>query len=111
MKAFVNKIPTPYFLSAKKKAGWRPTQKTIWMIDVWSVHRSKVFHEWMKANHPTIILDYVPSGCTSKAQLCDVGMQQPIKLSAKKLYHEDIVNKVLQQINNKAKMVTFDVVL
>ncbi|THU80447.1 hypothetical protein K435DRAFT_558920, partial [Dendrothele bispora CBS 962.96] len=64
MKSFVDKILAPYFEDAKKAAGRPPTQKTCWQIDVWSVHRSAVFREWMKENHLTIILDYVPGGCT-----------------------------------------------
>ncbi|KAG2097737.1 uncharacterized protein F5147DRAFT_747440 [Suillus discolor] len=33
-------------------------QKTIWQIDVWSMHRSEEFHSWMKIHHPTIGLHY-----------------------------------------------------
>ena len=54
----------------------------------------------MKAYHPTIILDYVPGGCTGVVQPCDIGIQRPFKLSTKWSYHEDIVNEFLRQIEN-----------
>ncbi|THU95683.1 hypothetical protein K435DRAFT_665927 [Dendrothele bispora CBS 962.96] len=108
MKSFVNNILAPYFLSAKAKASRPSSQKTIWMIDVWSVHRSQAFRDWMAKFHPTIILDYVPGGCTGVSQPCDVGIQRPFKLSAKKSYHEDIVNEALAQIEDGAKAIVFD---
>ncbi|KAF8233300.1 hypothetical protein L208DRAFT_1267170 [Tricholoma matsutake] len=55
----------------------------------------------MKIIHHTIILDCIPGGCTGVAQLCDVGIQQPWKLSIKRSYHEDIVSKILEQLKNK----------
>jgi hypothetical protein len=67
--------------------------------NVWSVHRSKEFREWMRINHPTIILDYVPGGCTGVHQPCDVGIQRPLKLSIKKTYHEDVVEDLLSEAN------------
>ncbi len=75
MKCFVNKILAPYFESQKKNLGLPTTQKSLWMIDVWSVHRWKEFRDWMKENHPNIILNFIPGGCTSVAQPCDVGIQ------------------------------------
>lgn len=63
---------------------------------------------WMKKNHPTIILDFVPGGCTGVAQPCDVRIQQPLKLSMKKTYHGDIVSGTLQQIEAKSKVISID---
>jgi hypothetical protein len=53
----------------------------------------------MCINHPTIILDYVPGGCTVVHQPCDVGIQRPLKLSIKKTYHEDVVEDLLSEAN------------
>ena len=64
----VDEITVPYFSKQKAKLGLPETQKPIWQIDVWSVHRSKEFHDWMKAHHLNIIPDFV-------WQACDVGMQ------------------------------------
>ena len=62
----------------------------------------------MKANHPNIILDYIPDGCTSVAQPCDIGIQRPFKLSVKQSYHEDVVNEVTAQLKAKVDMVALD---
>ncbi|KAH7908915.1 hypothetical protein BJ138DRAFT_993012, partial [Hygrophoropsis aurantiaca] len=64
MELLVNHVIKPYFETVKIKLGLPPSQRSIWQIDVWSVHRSKEFRAWMKKNHPTIILDFVPGGCT-----------------------------------------------
>jgi hypothetical protein len=100
MQSFVDKILSPYFKDEKVKLNLPPSQKSLWSIDVWSVHRSEEFRTWMNRNHPTIILDYIPGGCTGIAQPCDVGIQWPFKLSIKQSYHEDIVMEVLCQLNN-----------
>ena len=59
MKTFVDKILAPYFKKTKAELKLPPSQKSLWMIDVWSVHRSKEFRDWMGYHHPNIILDYV----------------------------------------------------
>ncbi|THU87542.1 hypothetical protein K435DRAFT_610402, partial [Dendrothele bispora CBS 962.96] len=64
MRSFVDRILAPYFEEAKRKAGRPSSQKTCWQIDVWSVHRSKEFRLWLASHHPTIVLRYVPGGCT-----------------------------------------------
>ncbi|THU92847.1 hypothetical protein K435DRAFT_671417 [Dendrothele bispora CBS 962.96] len=108
MKSYVNNILAPYFANAKTTLGRPQSQRTIWQLDVWSVQRSQEFRAWMKSTHPTIFLDYVPGGCTSVAQPCDVAMQRPFKQSIKKSYHEDIVNEALSQIKAEVKVVIFD---
>lgn len=75
MHQYVNEILVPYIETKKKELGLPDDQKTLWSIDVWAVHRSKQFRTWMSTNHPNILLDYVPGGCTGVAQPCDVGIQ------------------------------------
>lgn len=108
MKDFVNNILAPYFNQTKSELQLPPSQKSLWSIDVWSVHRSKTFRDWMKQTHPTIILDFVPGGCTSVAQPCDVGIQRLFKLSIKRSYHEDVVSEVMRQLESQATVVDFD---
>ena len=108
MQDFVNHILAPYFENAKKKAGRPPEQRCIWQIDVWSVHRSIEFREWMKKNHPTIILDYVPGGCTGVAQPSDIGFQRGFKLSVKRSYHEDLVMEIMDQSKRGEKVITLN---
>jgi hypothetical protein len=85
MCAYINDIIAPYFDKKKAELSLPPSQKSLLQLDVWSVHRSKEFREWMRTHHPTIILDYVPGGCTGVLQPCDVGIQRPLKLSIKNL--------------------------
>ncbi|KAI0071325.1 hypothetical protein K474DRAFT_1607106 [Panus rudis PR-1116 ss-1] len=98
MQDFVRHILVPYFEAKKQELGLPKSQKALWTIDVWSVHRSEEFREWMKAYYPWIILDYVPGGCTGVAQPCDVGIQQPFKHVVKQAYHEFIVRELTAQM-------------
>lgn len=108
MKTFVNEILAPYFEETKARLKLPPSQKSLWMIDVWSVHRSQEFRDWMRDYHENIILDYVPGGCTSVAQPCDVGIQRPFKLSIKCSYHEDVVAEILDQLKDNTSPVSID---
>ena len=83
MKLFVNNTLAPYYDRKKVDLGYPPSQKSLWQIDVWSVHCSDEFHKWMKGNHQMIIIEYVPGGCTCIHQPCDVGIQCPFKSSTK----------------------------
>jgi hypothetical protein len=56
MRLFVDKILAPYFEDTKIKLGYPASQHSLWTIDVWSVHRSDEFLDWMCAQHPTILL-------------------------------------------------------
>lgn len=100
MKNFVNQILTPYFDQQKTTLSLPTLQKSLWIIDVWSVHCSKEFRSWMTTSHPLIILDFVLGGCTSVAQPCDVGIQRPFKHSIKRSYHKDVVSNILAQMDN-----------
>ena len=41
----------------------------------------------------------MPGGCIGVYQPCDVGIQQRLKLSTRKSYHEDIVNDFLKELD------------
>ncbi|KIJ90508.1 hypothetical protein K443DRAFT_49010, partial [Laccaria amethystina LaAM-08-1] len=64
MRAFVNDILVPYFNRRKAELRLPIEQKSLWQIDVWSVHRSEEFRQWMRVNHPKVVVDFVPGGCT-----------------------------------------------
>ncbi|KAJ7210221.1 hypothetical protein C8J57DRAFT_987678, partial [Mycena rebaudengoi] len=64
MQTLVTDIIAPYFDKMKKELNLPSTQCSIWKIDCWSVHRSTQFRDWLKKHHPTILLCYVPGGCT-----------------------------------------------
>ncbi|KAF8149784.1 hypothetical protein K438DRAFT_1624742 [Mycena galopus ATCC 62051] len=98
MHLLVDNIIAPYFETTKKELSLPPDQYSIWEIDCWSVHRSAEFHAWMKKYHPTIIIIYIPGGCTGVWQPLDVGFQHLLKLSIKCSVHRDTVDEALAQI-------------
>jgi hypothetical protein len=108
MRSFVNDILAPLFAKQKEALDLPPSQKCIWQIDVWSVHRFKDFCDWMKTNHSDIILHFIPAGCTGVFQACDVGIQRIFKHSLKRSYHADVVSDILGQVREKVTRVEID---
>ncbi|KAG6805135.1 hypothetical protein H0H92_000563, partial [Tricholoma furcatifolium] len=53
----------------------------------------------MKENHPTIIVIFVPGGCTGVWQPLDVGIQRYLKLSIKRSAHRDIVQEIYDSLS------------
>jgi hypothetical protein len=100
MRHFVNEILAPYFDAQKALISRPQSQKSLWIIDVWSVHRSEEFMSWMRDKHPTILIDFVPGGCTGMAQPLDVGVNRPFKQSIKVSYHADLVDDFLGQMKD-----------
>lgn len=99
MKSLVNDIITPHFDKKKRELGLPPTQCSLWTIDCWSVHKSEEFRTWMKETHPTIIISFVPGGCTGLWQPLDVGIQRVLKQSMKRAAHKDIVTETMAQLD------------
>jgi len=100
MRHFVDTILAPHFEEEKKALGLPRDQRSLWLIDCWSVHRSKEFLTWIGHHHPTIIVVFVPAGLTGLFQPCDVGFQRLFKHSLKVSAHDDIVQEVLAQLKN-----------
>jgi len=85
----------PYFDTQKEILGLPKDQECIFQIDVWSVHKLVAFWMWINIEYSTIIVDYVPGGCTGLFQPCDLGIQRPVKLSMKHEQHADLVWEAL----------------
>jgi len=75
MESLVNKIIALYFDKTKEELGLPLTQHSIWKIDCWSVHKSAEIRVWIKKNHSTIIVLFIPGGCTGLWQPLDVRIQ------------------------------------
>jgi len=99
MHDLVDNIITPYFNRTKKELGLSPSQCSIWKIDCWSFHKSEEFLTWMKKNHNSIIIIFVPGSCTSVWQPLNIGIQRVLKLSMKRSAHHDVVKEVSDQIS------------
>ncbi len=56
MHLLVDNIIAPYFARMKSKLGLPDSQRSLWQIDAWSVHRSEEFREWMREHHPNILI-------------------------------------------------------
>jgi hypothetical protein len=108
MHSIVDEIIAPYFERKKQELGLPQTQKSVWQIDVWSVHRSEDFRSWIKTHHPTIGLHYVPGGCTGLFQPCDVGIQRVFKHSLKRSYHSDVVLEMSDQLAREETHIVVD---
>jgi len=108
MKNFVDKILDPYFMATQIRLKLPPSHMALWQIDVWSVHRSAEFRDWMSKQYSNITLDYVPGGCTGLHQPCDVGIQRPFKQSLKRSYHEAVVKEMIKKIGQNLEVLTID---
>jgi hypothetical protein len=93
MLKLVDDIIAPYFERKKAELGLEQSQCSLWKIDCWSVQRSREFLEAMKKKHPTIIILFIPGGCTGIFQPLDVGIQRPLKQSMKRSSHKDVVDE------------------
>lgn len=100
MRDYVEKILIPYFERRRLELGLPPTQRFIWLLDCWSVHRSEEFRTWMKTNHSRISMLFVPAGCTGLYQPCDVGIQRVLKHALKRACHVDIVAETVRQLED-----------
>src|SRR5713226_4836320 len=98
MQCFVDEVLTPYFNAQKTHIGCPQSQKSLWIINVWAVHCSNEFIGWMCDNHLTILIDFIPGGCTGIGQPLDVGINRPFKQSIKVSYHAELVNNFLGQM-------------
>jgi len=98
MRHFVDTVLGPHFEKVKVTMNLPHEQCSLWLIDCWSVHRSKEFLTWIGIYHSTIIVLFVPAGLTGLFQPCDVGFQRMFKHSLKLSSHDDIVQEVLGQL-------------
>ena len=72
----------PYVVRMREALGLPPNQVAILLLDCWSVHRGAPFRTWLAVEYPYMKLLFVPAGCTSKLQPCDVALQKPFKQGA-----------------------------
>ncbi|KAG9080057.1 hypothetical protein FS749_008139 [Ceratobasidium sp. UAMH 11750] len=100
MQRFVSKILAPYFRAQIEQYGLPSTQRCIFQVDCWSVHRSAEFQSWMGIHYPWIIILYIPSGCTGLFQACDVGLQRILKLAIRQAAHDNVVDETLAAIES-----------
>ncbi|KAF9505203.1 hypothetical protein BS47DRAFT_1378299 [Hydnum rufescens UP504] len=62
---WTDNVLAPYIARAKWRLRAPASQKTILLIDSWSVHIGEEYHSWMREKYPYIKIAYIPSGCAS----------------------------------------------
>jgi len=67
-KRFVHKILLSYLHSQIKQLGLPKHKKMVWLLDCWFVHKSKEFLDWMKEDHPNILVIFIPTNCRNELQ-------------------------------------------
>jgi hypothetical protein len=97
MREWVENVVVPYLVRERARLGLSPSQKALLIIDVWSVHQSAEFLDWMQKMHSNILINLVPGGCTGIAQPLDVGINRPFKHAVKVAYHSWLVDTLLKQ--------------
>lgn len=105
---FVRCILVPYFEHVVKEMGLPQSQKMIWLLDCWSVHKSEAFLTWMKKEYPSICVLFIPANCTSKLQPADVVLQRPIKCGFTRCYKQWSSTCIQQQLENNVSDVQLD---
>lgn len=95
MKDYVVKILIPHYMLHRRSAD----DHMIWVIDSWSVHRSREFLDYLAQFH-FIHIVFVPAHCTGIAQPADVGLQRPIKARFRKEFQKYCVRKVKEAMED-----------
>jgi hypothetical protein len=79
MQDYVEKVIMPYANKQIEAHRLNSDSKLILVLDVWAVHKSVEFRQFLRTHHPRIHLVFVPANCTSKLQVADVALQRPFK--------------------------------
>ena len=67
-------------------------------LDVWAVHISKEFRDFIGEKHSYIRLVYIPPNCTSKLQVADVVLNYPFKHGIKQRFNAWAAELIAEQV-------------
>lgn len=99
MVAYLRNIVEPYVAQQRERLGLPPDQKAIILMDVWAVHRSRQFLDYIAEHHPNLMPCFVPGGCTGRGQPCDLLLQRIFKHAVKQTAMEDAIADAHRQIS------------
>jgi hypothetical protein len=99
MRRYVSRFIVPFFARKKRELGYAVDQVCLVYLDVWSVHRSQEFRNWVRATYPWLWLIYVPGNLTGLFQVCDVGIQRPFKLAVRRAQLQDLVHATTRHLD------------
>jgi hypothetical protein len=100
MRHWVTKILRPYLRETKQRLGLDGNQKSVLILDCWSVHRSKEFREYIEQQCPDVVILYVPASCTSKGQVVDLVVNWPMKNAGCSAFEDDVMEQVDKQLRS-----------
>ena len=69
-------------------------------LNVWAVHISKEFRDFIGNKHPYVRLVYIPPNCTSKLQVADVVLNFPFKHGIKRRFNAWATELIAEQVAN-----------
>jgi hypothetical protein len=88
----------PYVERQKEKYELPADSSAVLVLDVWAVHISDEFRNFMKEQYPFVHLVFVPPNCTSKLQVADVMLQKGFKGGIRKHFEAWVTQQISQQI-------------
>jgi hypothetical protein len=98
-KDFVEKVLQVYRIAQVQTLGLSKDQQLIWLIDCWSVHKSKEFLTWVKKKHPEILILFIPANCTAVLQPADIIIQRPLKHAFMLQFNSWTIENVSKQLD------------
>jgi hypothetical protein len=102
MKDYIEHIIVPFRAKMIEKHRLDGQQDVVLVLDVWAVHISSEFRQFIAEQHPYIHLLYIPPNCTSKLQVADYALNYPFKHGVKRRFDAWAAEKVAAQINSAA---------
>jgi hypothetical protein len=78
-KQFVHKILLSYLHTQICHLGLQESQKMVWLLDCWSMHKGHGFLDYMKETHPNILVIFIPTNYTNVLQPTIVILQWLLK--------------------------------
>lgn len=90
-------VLVPYMQRTNRAKGRAVDAACVLIIDCWPVQTTPQFREWMLKEYHWIKLMYVPPGCTSKLQPCDVSLQRPFKSAVQEAFCEYLCEEIVAQ--------------
>lgn len=113
MKQWLKDVVVPYREWQLTVYCLTPEHKMILILDVYVVHISAEMRDWIRVTYPWLILIYVPAGCTSNLQPCDVGLQPLFKhmnkQAANRYFAEQITLTMKKNHNLSALKLSMDI--
>lgn len=101
MQQWVTEVLLPYADRCILKHNRPKDEHIVLVLDVWSVHISQEFRDWIKAQHPRIHLVYVPPNCTSELQVADVILQRSFKTGIRQQFNQWAAEVISEQLKAK----------